>query len=198
VSPLFPASGGGGLFPAVGPSAATGLGPSLTAPVPSMSAALAAAAAASGPGPPASAGGPPAIPAALRSTLVAAAEAHDVSPALLAAVTAAESGFDPAARSSAGAMGLTQLMPATAAALGVADPYDPTENLMGGAAYLADQLGAFGHDVALALAAYNAGPAAVRTYGGIPPYPETQAYVAKVTAWANAYAQDPALGLGRA
>ena len=107
-----------------------------------------------------------------------AAQAAGVDPKLLAALTWTESGFNPGAASSAGARGLTQLMPATAAGLGV-DPSDPAQNLLGGARYLAAQLQRFGR-ADLALAAYNAGPTAVTKAGGIPPYPETQAYVTRV------------------
>lgn len=108
----------------------------------------------------------------------AAATNAGIDPRLLAAVTWAESGFNPAAVSGAGAQGLTQLMPATAAGLGV-DPTDPVANLNGGAQYLADQLKRFG-SLDLAVAAYNAGPGAVRQAGGIPNYPETEAYVQRV------------------
>lgn len=90
-----------------------------------------------------------------------------------------ESGFNPCARSSAGAIGLTQLMPQTAKDLGV-DPHDMTDNLRGGARYLKQQLDTFG-DARLALAAYNAGPGNVQKYGGIPPFRETQGYVAAIT-----------------
>jgi cell wall-associated NlpC family hydrolase len=107
-----------------------------------------------------------------------AAGAAGIDPKLLAALTWAESGFNPGAASPAGATGLTQLMPATAAGLGV-DPSDPAQNLLGGARYLAGQLQRFGR-VDHALAAYNAGPSAVVKSGGIPPYPETQAYVTRV------------------
>lgn len=107
-----------------------------------------------------------------------AAQSAGVEPKLLAALTWAESGFNPGAGSSAGAVGLTQLMPGTAAGLGV-DPSDPVQNLLGGARYLAGQLQRFGR-VDHALAAYNAGPSAVVKAGGIPPYPETQAYVTRV------------------
>lgn len=92
-----------------------------------------------------------------------------------------ESGFNPRAVSSAGAMGLTQLMPSTAKALGVTDPFDPLQNLEGGAKYLRQQYDRFGR-WDLALAAYNAGPGAVQKYEGIPPYKETQNYVRKVLA----------------
>ncbi|HWD73241.1 MAG TPA: transglycosylase SLT domain-containing protein [Actinomycetota bacterium] len=108
----------------------------------------------------------------------AAATKAGVDPRLLAAITQAESGFNPAALSGAGAVGLTQLMPGTASGLGV-DPTDPVANLDGGARYLAGQLDSFGR-VDLAVAAYNAGPGAVRQAGGVPDYPETQAYVLRV------------------
>ena len=91
----------------------------------------------------------------------------------------AESGWNPRAGSSAGAQGLTQLMPATARGLGVSDPFDPVDNLNGGARYLRQQYDRFKR-WDLALAAYNAGPGAVQRHGGIPPFAETQAYVPKV------------------
>lgn len=101
-----------------------------------------------------------------------------VDPALLASLVWAESGFQPAAKSHAGAIGLAQLMPATAAGLGV-DPHDPAQNLEGGARFLRSMLDQFGTP-ALALAAYNAGPGRVARAGGIPNIAETQAYVPKV------------------
>jgi soluble lytic murein transglycosylase-like protein len=109
--------------------------------------------------------------------ITAAAKANGIDPALLAGLVKQESGFNPTAGSPAGARGLTQLMPATAAGLGVDNVLDPVQNLNGGAKYLRQQLDAFGGDTALALAAYNAGPGAVKRFGGIPPYAETQNYV---------------------
>lgn len=112
---------------------------------------------------------------------VQAGARHGVSPALLAAVAKVESGYNPRAVSPAGAQGLMQLMPATARELGVTDPFDPRMAVDGAARLLSSLLREFG-SLPLALAAYNAGSGAVRQYGGIPPYPETQAYVRKVQA----------------
>jgi soluble lytic murein transglycosylase-like protein len=112
--------------------------------------------------------------------ITAAAKKHGIDPALLAGLVKQESGFKADAGSPAGARGLTQLMPSTAAGLGVTNVLDPVQSLEGGAKYLRAQLDAFGGDVTRALAAYNAGPGAVAQYGGVPPYPETQRYVAAV------------------
>ena len=104
-----------------------------------------------------------------------------VRPDLVRAVVQAESGFDLTARSSAGAMGLMQLMPATARELGVDDPFDPDQNLRGGITYLKQLLRRYGGDEELALAAYNAGPGAVGRFGNrVPPFPETRRYLASV------------------
>lgn len=122
-----------------------------------------------------------ALPAAGRpwaGAIEDAATRNGVDPRLLAALVWGESEFTPDAVSHAGAIGLTQLMPATADGLGV-DPTDPIANLNGGARYLADMLREFG-SLELGLAAYNAGPGSVRRAGGIPSIPETQAYVPKV------------------
>lgn len=132
---------------------------------------------------PAAASGTSATP--FGAEIEAAAAKHGIDPALLRALVRQESGFDPAARSAAGATGLTQLMPGTAASLGV-DPTDPVQALEGGARYLRQQLDRFGGDERLALAAYNAGPGAVARFGGVPPYAETQAYVEKVLGFAAA------------
>lgn len=124
-------------------------------------------------------------PSASRTTIEryvsANAAATRLDPALVDAVISAESGFDPWATSRSGARGLMQLMPQTAAGLGVGDAYDPAQNVRGGTRYLRTLLDRFG-DVPLAVAAYNAGPAAVERYGGIPPYAETRAYVREVLA----------------
>lgn len=107
---------------------------------------------------------------------------YGLDPALFESLVEQESAFNPMAVSRAGAKGLTQLMPATAKMLGVTDPLDPIQNLDGGAKYLSQMLKQFGGDEKLALAAYNAGPGAVKKHGGIPPYNETQNYVAKIMA----------------
>jgi hypothetical protein len=119
-------------------------------------------------------------PEALATHVHNAAARHGVPPTLLAAVIAVESEFNPRAVSNRGAVGLMQLMPMTAVLLGVRNAYDPHENVHGGARYLRDLLERFDYDVPLALAAYNAGPQAVVRHRGIPPYPETRQFVARV------------------
>ena len=158
-------------------------------------AALASAAPAAGPtamaasAPAAAAGGTlgGGAPSAYDGDIQAAAQKYGLDPALLKALIRQESNFDPNAGSPAGAQGLTQLMPGTARSLGVTDPHDPQQAIDGGAKYLSQQLKAFGGDVEKALAAYNAGPGAVKRYGGIPPYAETQNYLKKVMGYAQEY-----------
>ncbi len=116
---------------------------------------------------------------AVRLQLSAAATDYALDPKLIEAVAWRESRFHAGARSTKGAIGVMQLMPETARDLGV-DPHDPAQNIRGGALYLRRMLSTFGGDVRLALAAYNAGPTAVRKHGGVPPYAETQAYVTSI------------------
>lgn len=116
----------------------------------------------------------------LTEILTRAGSDHNLDVDLLASVVHAESGGNSRARSRAGAQGLMQLMPSTATQLGVHDAYAPDQNVRGGSAYLDALLARYHENLALALAAYNAGPAAVDRYHGIPPYNETRAYVARV------------------
>jgi soluble lytic murein transglycosylase-like protein len=118
-----------------------------------------------------------------------AASRNGLDPAILHGLIQQESGFDPSATSSAGAAGLTQLMPGTASSLGVANPLNPAESIEGGARYLGQLMTRFAGNAEDALAAYNAGPGAVQQYGGVPPYSETQSYVSKVLANAEAFRQ---------
>lgn len=118
-----------------------------------------------------------------------ASETYNIPTYILKAVAKQESNFQSNCVSKSGAIGIMQLMPATAASLGVTNAYDPEQNIMGGAKYLAQNLKTFNNDISLALAAYNAGPNAVKKYDGIPPYEETQNYVPKVLKYAQMYQQ---------
>ena len=109
-----------------------------------------------------------------------ASRQHGVSAALVKAVIAAESGFDPSAVSRRGAQGLMQLMPETARDLGVDDALDPWQNIDGGTRYLGEMIERFPGELSLAVAAYNAGPEAVKRHQGVPPYEETRTYVQRV------------------
>ncbi len=109
------------------------------------------------------------------------ANRHQVDPDLVRAIVRVESGFDPKAVSNKGAMGLMQLIPATARRFGVENPFDPKQNLEGGVNYLKYLLDLFGGNLPLSLAAYNAGEHSVQRFGGIPAFTETRDYVRKVT-----------------
>ncbi|MGE5391982.1 MAG: lytic transglycosylase domain-containing protein [Deltaproteobacteria bacterium] len=109
-----------------------------------------------------------------------ASEKYGVGEEIIQAVIQQESSFNSKAVSSCGAQGLMQLMPSTARALGVSDPFDAEQNIMAGTKYLREKLDEFGGNLGMALAAYNAGSGAVRKYAGVPPYKETQNYVAKI------------------
>ena len=118
-------------------------------------------------------------PISIEEMLEAAADKYNVDPNLVKAIATAESDWNQNAISSVGAIGVMQLMPETAAGLGV-DPYDEQENIEGGAKYIRQMLDTFDGNVRKAVAAYNAGPGAVKRYGGVPPYSETQNYVGRV------------------
>lgn len=120
------------------------------------------------------------VPASLRPIIEEAGRRHKVDPRLIAAVARRESRFRTRAVSPVGARGLMQLMPRTARALGVKDPFNPRQNIFGGTKYLNMLLKQYNGDLELSLAAYNAGPGAVKRYRGIPPYRETRAYVAAI------------------
>ena len=121
----------------------------------------------------------------LENVIYSMGQKYGVDPSLIKQVVKAESGFDSNATSQAGAMGLMQLMPGTAASYGVQNAYDAVQNLDGGTHFLKDLLDRFGGNIPLSLAAYNAGPGAVDKYQGVPPYKETQAYVQKIMAGLN-------------
>ena len=114
-----------------------------------------------------------------------AAAKYGVDAKFLKAIAKCESDFSTESTSRSGAMGIMQLMPQTAASLGVTNAYDPYQNIMGGARYISEKLAQYNGDKSLALAAYNAGSGNVAKYGGIPPFKETQNYVAKVMAYYN-------------
>ena len=113
--------------------------------------------------------------------------AHNLSPALVKAIIRAESNGNRFAVSRKGAKGMMQLMPFTSKRLKVNDPFDPVENIEGGVKYIKELMGTFGGNVVNAVAAYNAGPAAVQKYGGIPPYTETRTYVKRVLGYYEKY-----------
>ncbi len=118
-----------------------------------------------------------------------AARLHDISPALITAIIHAESNFNPNARSNAGAKGLMQINTPTQRYLKIGNVFDPSQNVEAGARYIKELLVQFDGDLTLALAAYNAGPGAVRRFNGIPPYSETKNYVKKVMAYYHQYRQ---------
>jgi soluble lytic murein transglycosylase-like protein len=119
------------------------------------------------------------------------ADIWQVDPALIKSVIANESSFNANAQSPVGAQGLMQLMPETAASLGVKNPFDPAQNVAGGTRYLRSLLDRFKGDTRLAVAAYNAGPNAVEKYGDVPPYSETQSYVKNVLGSLDEYRSQP-------
>lgn len=119
------------------------------------------------------------VPPRYRPMIANAAQRFNVQPLLLAAQLYAESRFNPNAVSPAGAQGIAQFMPATAGSVGLTDPFDPQAAILAQAKLMAQLIRRFG-SVVKALAAYNAGPGAVSRYGGVPPFPETQAYVARI------------------
>jgi hypothetical protein len=117
---------------------------------------------------------------ALEPIIQEAAALHGVDPDLVKAVIQTESRFDARAASGAGAKGLMQLMPRTAKAVGIEDPFDPRQNIFGGVKYLSQMMERYNGNTALALAAYNAGPGNVRRHRGVPPFRETRGYVSKI------------------
>ncbi len=130
--------------------------------------------------PPPAPAAPPAAAVDMKSVVATASDKHLVDADLIDSVIRAESGFNPKAVSPKGARGLMQLMPGTAAKLGVQDSFDAQANVEGGTRYLRELLARYNNDLAKALAAYNAGPQRVEQYHGVPPYRETRAYVSNV------------------
>ncbi|MBI2091758.1 MAG: lytic transglycosylase domain-containing protein [Deltaproteobacteria bacterium] len=125
--------------------------------------------------------------------IIYAAATHRIDPAIIAAVVAVESNFNPKARSYAGAAGLMQINGVTARYLKIKNIYDPKTNILAGARYLSELLEKFNGDTKLMLAAYNAGPGAVRKYNGVPPYKETRRYIEKVMNFFRFYKNHPDL-----
>ncbi len=123
----------------------------------------------------------------IESLIAHSASAFQLDRALIKAVIKVESDFNPKVVSRKGAQGLMQLMPETAREVGVSNPFDPSQSIHGGAYYLRKMLDSFDRNLDYALAAYNAGPSAVRKYGGIPPFAETQNYVTKVKRYFDYY-----------
>jgi soluble lytic murein transglycosylase-like protein len=124
---------------------------------------------------------PPALkPQDIKEVVNTVSDQHHIDPDFINSVIHAESGFNPHAVSPKGAQGLMQLMPGTASKLGVSNAFDPRANVEGGTRYLTELLERYNFDVVKALAAYNAGPGRVQQYGGVPPYYETRAYVARI------------------
>ena len=119
-------------------------------------------------------------PQDLNEVINTISDRHHIDPDFISSVIHAESGFNPRAVSPKGAQGLMQLMPGTASKLGVSNAFDPRANVEGGTRYLTELLQRYNFDVIKALAAYNAGPQRVQQYGGVPPYQETRAYVARI------------------
>ena len=169
-----PAAGGSSRFATALSAAMQSVGPDAPQPQPGL------------PGVPALVNAPVA-PEQIDALVQQNAAAWQVDPALIKAVIVNESGFNANATSKVGAQGLMQLMPDTAASLGVRDAYDPAQNVAGGARYLRGLLDRFGGDKRLAIAAYNAGPGAVEKYGDVPPYAETRNYVQNVLASYDKY-----------
>ncbi len=122
----------------------------------------------------------PSTPASLEQAIAAGSQRYRIDPDLISSVIHAESNFNAHAVSPKGAQGLMQLMPETASSLGISNPFDPKANVDGGTRYLRELIERYNFDLVKALAAYNAGPKRVEQYGGVPPYRETRAYVARI------------------